>query len=583
MPTSLIEGNSLLAVDIGSVTTRAAFFDVVEGHYRFIGMGQAPSTATAPWGDVGIGVRLAVDNLQTKLSKSLLDSDQRLILPSQPDGAGVDTLVTTISAGATLKTVVVGLLSDVSLESAQHLARTTYSRVVETIGMSDLRKPEEQIDSILRVGPDLILVAGGTNGGATRSIQKITEMIGLVCYLLPEGRRPSVLFAGNTDLGGEFKAALGNLARLTRVGPNIRPSVDVEDIDPAQKELAEMVIGMRRQQIIGADDIFQMAGGSMQPTAYAYSRMIRFLGQVYKSNRGLLGVDLGASATTVAAVFDGNLRLNVFPQFGMGGPLANLLRYTSLEEIMQWLSVEIPVDTVRDYLYQKPLYPGTVPATVEDLAIEQAVARQNLSLAMRTAMSTYPRSKLPRSGLLPPFEPILVGGGTFGGAPSHGQSLLMTLDALQPVGVTQIILDQNNLLPMLGVAADKNTILPVHLMDSLAFASLGTVVSAISTANYGVPILRARLLYKDGNETKIEVKRGALEILPLARGEVARMRIRPIQRADVGLGPGRAIEADVNGGEFGVVIDARGRPLGLPSDEGRRRELIKKWLWTVGG
>jgi hypothetical protein len=33
MPASLIEGNSLLAVDIGTVTTRAAYFDVVEGRY----------------------------------------------------------------------------------------------------------------------------------------------------------------------------------------------------------------------------------------------------------------------------------------------------------------------------------------------------------------------------------------------------------------------------------------------------------------------------------------------------------------------------------------------------------------------
>jgi hypothetical protein len=39
----------------------------------------------------------------------------------------------------------------------------------------------------------------------------------------------------------------------------------------------------------------------------------------------------------------------------------------------------------------------------------------------------------------------------------------------------------------------------------------------------------------------------------------------------------------VVGGVLGVVIDARGRPLALPEDPTRRRELIKKWLWTVGG
>ena len=34
---------------------------------------------------------------------------------------------------------------------------------------------------------------------------------------------------------------------------------------------------------------------------------------------------------------------------------------------------------------------------------------------------------------------------------------------------------------------------------------------------------------------------------------------------------------------MGVVIDARGRPLVLPEDPVRRRELLKKWLFSVGG
>jgi hypothetical protein len=34
---------------------------------------------------------------------------------------------------------------------------------------------------------------------------------------------------------------------------------------------------------------------------------------------------------------------------------------------------------------------------------------------------------------------------------------------------------------------------------------------------------------------------------------------------------------------LGLVIDARGRPLHLPSEPARRHEIIKKWLWTLGG
>jgi len=59
--------------------------------------------------------------------------------------------------------------------------------------------------------------------------------------------------------------------------------------------------------------------------------------------------------------------------------------------------------------------------------------------------------------------------------------------------------------------------------------------------------------------------------------------LQPLQRADAGLGPGRSGSITVTGGALGVVIDARGRPLQFPSDPVRRRELIKKWYYTVGG
>jgi hypothetical protein len=39
----------------------------------------------------------------------------------------------------------------------------------------------------------------------------------------------------------------------------------------------------------------------------------------------------------------------------------------------------------------------------------------------------------------------------------------------------------------------------------------------------------------------------------------------------------------VDGSQLGVVIDARGRPLGLPNDAGKRADLFKKWLWNLSG
>ena len=83
---------------------------------------------------------------------------------------------------------------------------------------------------------------------------------------------------------------------------------------------------------------------------------------------------------------------------------------------------------------------------------------------------------------------------------SLGQSLLLLLDAIQPAGIMPILLDQNNLLPLLGAAASRNHYLPVQVIESGAFIGLGTVVSVIASANYGDQVLRAKLTYNDGTE-----------------------------------------------------------------------------------
>jgi hypothetical protein len=584
MPSSLVDGNSLLAVDVGAANTRAVLFDVVEGEYRFVASGTAPSTAEAPLKDVSEGARQAIRNLQALLGRPLLDKQNNLITPNQPNGSGVDALVVTISAGATIRTVIVGLLKDVSIESARRLTESTYARIVETIGLNDQRRPDQQIDNIIRMRPDLLVITGGTDGGASRSIKKLLEPVGLASFLLPEEKRPAVLFAGNEKIGDEVRDMFGPLTASLHLSPNVRPSLETEDLEPAQRELAHMVVGLRKRQIKGVDLLDQWSDGHILPTAYATGRMVRFLAKVYGSKKGILVVDIGASAALISAGFKDKSTLNVYPQFGLGENLPGLLNYTSLEDILRWSPLDISTGVLRDYLYQKSLYPSAIAATKEDLAIAQSVTRQALYLAMQSARRDFPRNIATiKPNLTPLFEPILAGGGALSDALRPGQGLLILLDSLQPVGVTTVILDQNNLLPLLGAAASQNNILPVQVLESGAFLSVGTVVSPVVTAKYGTPILLGKLTYENGVEARVELKYGSLETLPLQSGEVGKLAIQCLRGANVGFGPGRGGTIPVSGGALGVVFDGRGRPLDLPSDPVRRRELIKKWNWTIGG
>ncbi len=573
----------MLAIDVGAVNTRALLFDVVEGKYRFLAVGTAPSTAIAPFRHISEGVHLAIQQVQAITGRKLLGEDLRLIIPSQADGSGVDACAATISAGNPLRVVAVGLLEDISTQSAQNLASATYAHVVDVLSLNDRRKQAARIDSILRLRPDVIIVAGGTERGASQSVLNLLESVGLACYLFPEADRPEVLFAGNQSLTEGVKSALQSFSFL-HLAPNLRPTFEVEQLGPAQAELAQIYRIARTKKIPGVQELDSWTGGNLMPTASAFGRMIRSHSR-FTPNPGkcALGVDVGASATTIAAGFAGDLTLGVYPQLGLGESLAALLNHTTAEEIARWLTVEVSDDYIRNYLHNKSIYPNTVPASPEDLALEQALARVVLRLALRKASVNFPRKPgAAPSSLLPAFDPILATGSVITNAPTRGQSLLILLDALQPTGYTSIWLDQYNLLPALGAAATVNPLLSVQ--EASDVVPLGVVVSPVGEAGYGTPALRVRATYENGDTSTKEVRFGALEVIPLPVGKSASLSLQPLHRFDAGWGPGRGGSVkNVPGGPFGIVIDARGRPLRLTNDAAKRRELMKKWLTMVGG
>jgi hypothetical protein len=339
---------------------------------------------------------------------------------------------------------------------------------------------------------------------------------------------------------------------------------------------------VRRRTLEGMETLDAWSGGRVLPSAYAEGRMLRFLSKVYGGSRGgVLCVDLGSSAAVVAAGFPERTILKVYPQFGLGENLPRLLQYASLEEILRWSPIDISTGQLRDYLFQKSLYPSSISATREDQLIGRTITRQALDLAIRSAMLDFPRRG--PTGRMPAFEPIIASGGALADGATPGQNMLLLLDAIQPAGIATIILDRRGLLPMLGAAASRNAILPVQVLESGAFNSLGTAVS-ISGVGLGDHVVAlARLTTENGTEAQAEIKAGRLVTLPLPQGQTARLAISPRLGANVGFGAGRSGSVTVSGGTMGVVFDARGRPLELPRDPEHRRALLGRWLASLGG
>lgn len=572
MNSPIAEAESILTIDVGTINTRALLFDVVDDQYRFLGSSMAPSTHGAPFYDINEGIYQALHRLEESTGRVLL-AQSILIQPSQADGSGVDELIITYTAGPSLKIAVLGLLEDVSLESARRLASSAQTILVEAIGLNDPRKMDMQIDALLQAQPDLILIAGGTEQGATRSVEKLTELVAAVLQLTPIDRMPDIIYAGNQAMQKHVSEALSKFNEV-QIAPNIRPTVDQEVLAPAQDMLVKTVTEIRNRQLGGLQSYSSIATVHPVPSSYALGRLVRFLSQVNTPGKDVLAIDLGASNTTLASAQEGKLDLSVYA-VGMGAGLSLALQLSPLTSITRWLPMTIPDDVVRDYLRQKTLFPGAIPATVETLAIEQAMARQILHLAIRTHRARYQTSLIS-------FEPMIAAGATLTDAPP-GEALLLLLDGLQPAETSTFMLDPYGLGSALGSAAAINTIMPVQVIESNVFVNLGTVISPISRARTGTPILNVHVELASGEENSYEIQKGSIRQLPVPLGQTATVRLEPLHSMDLDKTRKDGKHSyKITGGVCGLVIDARGRPIELPGDPSRRRETLEKWAHSLG-
>lgn len=581
MDITTVSAKSLITLDIGNTITRALFFDVVSGKYRFVASASAPTTAGAPLFDVTEGAWRAIEELQHITSRTFLSEKEGLIIPSTKDNQGVDIMAATMSAGNPISVVTVGLLDNVSLLNAQYLAHTTYSKIIAEISLNDRRTSSDRINLLTEKRPDLIIITGGTNKGASKSLLNILESIGLSSYLLDESQRPHILYAGNEELQEEVKSGLEKISKL-RIAPNIQPVLGKENIYPAQNELNEIYKDVRKKQTGGIREVLSWTDGNFTSTASALGRVIRFLSEKYEPEKGVMGIDIGSYATILAVASSGEETLRVFPGLGVGAGCTGVLKESSLEEITRWLPLKLAKQDVRDYIYTKSAYPASLPTESEHLEIEIALAKQALRIASKKTIPSLHKRSTASSSLMPPIEPIIGLGRILTQAPTRSQSLSILLDGIQPTGVTTLALDQNDLLPGLGAASDINPLLTVQVIESNTFLNLGTIIAPIGYARPGTPILRIRVNREDGRTFTREIKFGSLTVLPIELGEKVSLHLRPLHRFDVGMGgPGKSGKVNAVGGSLGIIIDARGRPLHFFQDQEKNWKRNETWIKTL--
>jgi len=592
MDTALESIRSILATDCGSTTTKAILIEKRGEEFRLLVRGEAPTTVEAPFEDVTRGVLNAVREVEELAGRRILDGER--ILTPQRGTEGVDLYVSTSSAGGGLQMMVSGLVLQMTGESAQRAALGAGAIVMDVIALNDGRRPHEKIRRLRQLRPDMILLSGGTDGGDTKRVVEIAEVLAAADpkARLGAGYELPVIYAGNRDAAPMVRQTLESRTALTVV-PNLRPALERENLAPARDAIHELFMEHVMAHAPGYKKLMSWTPVPIMPTPGAVGLIIEKVAR--RDRLSVVGVDIGGATTDVFSVFQGVFNRTVSANLGMSYSVSNVMAEAGIENILRWVPFEVDEVELRNRIKNKMIRPTTIPQTLEDLVIEQAIAREALRLAFeqhRMLATTLKGVQTERtiSDIMAQSQSgatlvnlldlgLLVGsGGVLSHAPRRVQAAAMMVDAFLPEGLTHLAVDSIFMAPQLGVLSTVHEPAATQVFERDCLIRLGSALAPIGHARPGAPCLTVEITAPGFQPVDRRVPFGELALLPLPDAGDARVVAAPERGFDLGAGKGKNLEARVPGGVVGLIVDTRGRrPFTLPATAPERIAALRAW------
>ena len=597
-----MELKSILATDCGSTTTKAILIQKIDGEYRLTHRGEAPTTVEAPFEDVTRGVLNAVMEIEELAGRKILEGDD--IMSPQKGDEGVDIYISTSSAGGGLQMMVAGVVKSMSGESAERAALGAGSIVMDVMASNDGRLPHEKIKRIRELRPDMILLSGGIDGG---TISHVVELAEILHAANPQPRlgqnyKLPVIYAGNKMAQNQIRETLGDMVDLDST-ENIRPVLERENLEPSRDKIHDLFMEHVMQQAPGYKKLMSWTDAPIMPTPGAVGSLIEMIAE--KENITVVGVDIGGATTDIFSVFQGKFNRTVSANLGMSYSICNVLAESGLDNVLRWVPFDIDRKELTNRIGNKMIRPTTVPQSLEELFIEQAIAREALRLSFiqhkefatslkgvqkeRTISDAFDQSSSGESLVNMMDLDLLVGsGGVLSHAPRREQSARMLIDSFMPEGITQLAVDSIFMMPQLGILANiekedlaeeaRKAAMEVFHKDCLI--RLGTCITPVGKAKDGAIVLTAEFSMSDGSTEKHELRKDELVRIK-APYEPIQAKLIPDKKMDIGAGKGEPIETTVYGGVVGLVLDGRDRPISIPVDSNDRLAALKSWSEAV--
>ena len=266
-----------LLIDFGSTYTklRAVSLDPP----RVLASGQGPSTVST---DITIGMQAALADLERRLG-TLPEFEHRLACSSAAGG---------------LRMVTIGLVRELTAEAARQAALGAGARLVGTFAQRLTRDDAAAMEAL---APDIVLLAGGTDGGNADVIRQNALMLAETSVECP------IIVAGNRAAADDIQDRLAAGGKTAIVTENVMPEFAELNIEPARAAIRHVFIDriVHGKGIDRAADLFDEV---LMPTPAAVMEGARLLAEGCDGVEGvgpLLVVDVGGATTDVHSIATG--------------------------------------------------------------------------------------------------------------------------------------------------------------------------------------------------------------------------------------------------------------------------------------
>ena len=566
--------SSYLSIDISSKRTQAWLFDDQSGSYRLIARSEA-STFSMPNQELTSAIEKVIKELEAKTGLRLQSGSKRFQIESDQKIPGLRGVGLTFSVGKPIKVVLVGLSEKYSLEPLRRLVRFYNTEVVLEISLQNEPNVSAQLEKLTSTAFDLLILAGGIDGGPERALRAMISNLRLLVQLRGAANRPQILYTGNQALTDFVKMEIDAGDDL-HLGGNIQPESGREDLSFGSKALLEAINRLRLREFPELLQLTEQPKVKLLQGEFARARMDHWLEQTQTNGKKVLHIHLEPEHAHAIAIQDGK-RMGVWQNCRVDQEI--------IKAVLAQSDQSIEPATAAAYLANRELHPDFVPVTIEEMSMEVAWMSVRIRCLLSEMAGLYDDFHYDdQVGLVDDFEPILLSGSSFERLPSARHTFMIAQDGILPHGITTLVGDDYQVITPLGALAEFDPLLPTQIVDSDIISGLATVINVDSPISAGQKVLQLELDEGYGEVREhYQVYQAELKRFETVPDNDLRVYLAPEPESDVGMGlRGLGGWLNAKATNLGLIIDARGRPFFLPVDEQAKKEVRRDWLWNLG-